>query len=60
MESIKLQRGTHRIRLGRSWYKPYLIGSLPPSFAFKYDEEDDSCGIAEWFNYKGLTYVKEN
>jgi hypothetical protein len=59
MESIKLQRGTNKIRLGRFWYKPYLIGSLPPSFAFLYDEDDDTSGINRWFNYKGLTYVKD-
>jgi len=60
MESIKLQRGTNKIRLGNFWYKPYLIGSLPPSFAFKYDESEDSFGIAAWFNHKGLTYVQDN
>jgi hypothetical protein len=60
MESIKLQRGTNKVRLGSTWYKPYLIGSLPPSFAFKYDEDDDTFGTRRWFNYKGLTYIKDN
>jgi hypothetical protein len=60
MENIKLQRGTNKLRLGGTWYKPYYIGNLPPSFAFKYDEDEESYGITEWFNHKGLTYVKDN
>jgi hypothetical protein len=59
MESIKIQRGTSRIKLGKTWFKPYLIGSLPPSFAFKYDEDEDTFGIHQWFNHKGLTYIHD-
>jgi|TARA_R100001015_G_C4544763_1_gene107968 hypothetical protein len=39
----------------------YEIGSLPPSFAFKFEitnEEDIRFGVDKWFNYKGLTYVR--
>ena len=60
MEAIKLQRGTNRLKLGKHWYKPYLVGGLPPSFAFKYDEENEADGIKKWFNYKGLTYIYDN
>jgi len=59
MEKIKLQRTTNRLKLGREWYKPYLIGNLPPSFGFKFDEEEDKDGIYQWINYKGLTYIIE-
>ena len=58
MESIKVQRTTNNIKLGKVLYKPYTVGNLPPSFAFKYDEENDTEGITKWFNYKGLTYIK--
>ncbi len=59
MESIKVQRTTNIIKLGKVTYKPYTIGNLPPSFAFIYNEEDDSDGITRWFNYKGLTYIRK-
>ena len=39
-------------------YKGYEIGSLPPKFAFTYNEDNDQEGITEWFNFKGLTYIK--
>jgi|TARA_R110000803_G_scaffold37483_1_gene80750 hypothetical protein len=56
MKTITLLKSKN-ILLGNKAYKPYLIGSLPSLFAFKYDELDDKDGISEWFNYKGLTYV---
>ena len=47
-------------------YKPYPIGNLPPSFAFKEEWKTDNDGndyvvegISEWFNFKGFTYVSE-
>jgi hypothetical protein len=45
------------ILLNNKIYKPYLIGSLPSLFAFKYDAIDDKEGISEWFNSKGFTYI---
>lgn len=48
-----------KIKLGGVTYKPYLIGNLPPKFAFIYNEDKDTDGIKEWFNYKGLTYVED-
>ena len=48
-------------------YKPYFVGKLPPTFGQKefvdYDENNDKIikhGKYQWFNYKGLTYLKEN
>ena len=53
-------------------YRPYLVGDLPVRFGCRefgtlvYDENnrllnagDLSEGISEWFNYKGLTYVRD-
>jgi len=40
-------------------YKGYAVGELPPSFAFIYDEDKETSGITEWFNYKGLTCIAE-
>jgi hypothetical protein len=48
-----------KIKLNDVKFKPYTIGELPPSFGFKYNEEKDSDGIYQWFNYKGLTYVED-
>ncbi len=45
-----------KIKLDDTVYKPYNLGNLPPTFAFKYSE--DKGGIYQWFNYKGLTYIK--
>ena len=47
-----------KLRLDGVTYKPYMIGSLPPTFGFIADEENDTDGIYQWFNYKGLTYIK--
>ena len=55
------------MRLNRKPYKGYLIGNLPPSFGFdqKFDSVDENGqdkfkhGISQWFNYKGLTWIKD-
>ena len=57
MKSIKFLK-SKEIRLDGVKYKPYMIGNLPNSFAFTYNAEDDKDGITEWFNLKGLTYVR--
>jgi hypothetical protein len=56
MNKIKFLK-TKRIKLNGVQYKPYLIGELPSTFGFIYNEDKDQEGITEWFNYKGLTYV---
>jgi hypothetical protein len=65
MNSIKFLK-ENKIRLNGIVYKPYLIGNLPPSFAFKEKWSTDNDGndyavegINEWFNFKGFTYVSE-
>ena len=53
-----------RIKLNGINYKGYLLGDLPPSYGYikKIVQTDDGAvtdfGIREWFNYKGLTYIK--
>jgi hypothetical protein len=59
MLAIKVQRGTNKIKINGTTFKPYEVGSLPPSFAFIYNEDDENFGTTKWFNYKGLTYIKE-
>ena len=56
MNKIKFLK-TKRIKLNGVQYKPYMIGELPSTFGFIYNEDKDQEGITEWFNYKGLTYV---
>ena len=48
-----------QIVLNGKVYKPYLVGELPSTFGFIYNEDKDQEGITEWFNYKGLTYLKK-
>lgn len=57
MKKIKFLK-SKEIRLNGVKYKPYLIGNLPTTFAFTYNEDKDQDGITEWFNLKGLTYVR--
>tara|TARA_R110000803_G_scaffold102518_1_gene170604 strand:+ start:22 stop:198 length:177 start_codon:yes stop_codon:yes gene_type:complete len=47
-----------KLRLDGILYKPYMIGNLPPTFGFVYNEDTDTDGITEWFNYKGFTYIR--
>ena len=49
--------GAIHISINGVKYKPYTIGNLPNTFAFKYNEDKDQDGITNWFNYKGFTYV---
>jgi len=65
MNKIKLTSKT-TLKLGNGFYKGYELGDLPPSFGFnqKYDGIDDKgqdkfkYGINKWFNYKGLTWLR--
>ena len=60
MKKIKF-KNDKSIKIEGDIYKPYFVGNLPPSFGFKYKDSDGDIkeGISEWFNYKGLTYVKK-
>ena len=61
MQSIKFL-SDKTIKLNGEIYKPYNVGSLPPSFGFKQrltGDGDIQEGISKWFNYKGFTYVAD-
>ena len=60
MNTIKTNRVNKNIKLNGVSYRPYKVGELPNSFGFIYNEENDQEGIRKWFNYKGLTYVKDD
>ena len=55
------------MKLNKRPYKGYTLGEIPPSFGFdqKFDSKDENgqdkfkYGINKWFNYKGLTWIKE-
>ena len=57
MNTIRLTSKT-TLKLNRKPYKGYLIGDLPPSFGFNYDKDKETFGINKWFNYKGLTWIR--
>ena len=39
-------------------WRPYTVGDLPKNFGCNMYETEVE-GINEWFNYKGLTYVRD-
>ena len=55
------------MKLNKRPYKGYNLGEIPPSFGFdaKLDGIDENgqdkfkYGISQWFNYKGLTWLKD-
>jgi hypothetical protein len=59
MNAIKFTSKTS-LKLNGVDYKGYTVGNLPKKFAFIYDEHDDTEGITNWFNYKGLTYIEKS
>ena len=63
-----LKDGSNGIKLGSQLYKPYTLEEIlnvPSMFyvVFGEDEDEDgniveTKGVTQWFNWKGLTYVK--
>ena len=67
MNRIKFTSKT-TLKLGNGSYKGYNLGEIPPSFGFdrKFESVDFDnnkvkfkYGINKWFNYKGLTWIKD-
>ena len=58
MQTIKFLPN-NQILLNNQLYQGYNIGELPNTFGFIYDQDKDQEGISEYFNYKGLTYVRK-
>jgi hypothetical protein len=54
MNTIKFTSKT-TCKLNGVDYKGYLVGELPNSFGFIYNET----GKSHWFNYKGLTFIEK-
>tara|TARA_R100000935_G_scaffold21849_1_gene40286 strand:- start:361 stop:552 length:192 start_codon:yes stop_codon:yes gene_type:complete len=40
-------------------YKGYTVSEVPSTFGFIYNEDKEQYGVTQWFNLKGLTYIKE-
>ena len=70
MNVIQVNDKTNVIKLDNVEYKPYDLNSLPKIFGcieYGYRQYEDGKlvnaitldeGISEWFNFKGLTYVR--
>lgn len=58
MNKIKFLK-YNKIVLNGVMYKPYKVGELPQRFGFIYDADKDQDGIYKFFNFKGLTYIRE-
>jgi len=50
--------GLQKIKLNGITYKPYTICQLADT-KFGQLDEDGYSFVYDWFNYKGLTYIKE-
>ena len=59
MNTIKTNRVNQDIKVNGIKYRAYKVGELPNSFGYLYDDIKESDGVSEWFNWKGLTYLKE-
>ena len=59
MNTIKTNRVNKNIKVNGVKYRAYKIGELPNSFGYLYDDIKESDGVSKWFNWKGLTYLKE-
>ena len=65
MKTIKFKKdGSNRIKLGDQWYRPVTLEqvlNLQSAFYAGTCEADDiEDPTSEWFNFKGLTYIKLN
>ena len=58
MQTIKFL-SNNQILLNNQLHQGYTIGELPNTFGFIYNQDKDQDGISEWFNFKGLTYVRK-
>jgi hypothetical protein len=58
MKKIKFLKN-QLIRIDGVLYTPYFVGELPPTFGFINNADKDQQGITEFFNFKGLTYIKK-
>jgi len=65
MNKIKIVN-KEKITLNGVKYKGYNVGDLPPTFAYRQKETETDEGVVidfgtkDWFNHKGLTYIKHS
>lgn len=57
MNTIKFLKNNF-VLVNKVLYKGYVVGELPPTFGFIYNADTETDGISEFFNFKGLTYIK--
>ena len=61
LQTIKfIKKDKKPIILNGREYTPFKVGDLPNRFGYIFDLDNESEGISEWFNYKGLTYINLN
>ena len=58
MTAFKYNRQNRTITPYGIKFRPYTVCNLPPSFGFKVSDDGAKEEISNWFNYKGLTYIK--
>ena len=56
MKKIKFLKN-NLISLNGVLYTSYMVGDLPQSFGFIFNDDKEQDGITKWFNFKGLTYI---
>jgi|TARA_R110000822_G_scaffold73466_7_gene176575 hypothetical protein len=65
MNTVKVIK-KDKIKLNGVSYKGYVVGDLPQSFGYIKKEMQTDEGLVsdlghrEWFNYNGLTFIKQN
>jgi len=58
MQAIKhFKQQPKKLKLNNLLYKGYGVCDLPANFGCITFGSEDKEGVAEWFNYKGLTWI---
>jgi hypothetical protein len=47
-----------KLKLNGKDYRGYTVCDMPKGFGYIFNAETDTDGINEWFNYRGLTWLK--
>ena len=60
MNTIKFSKTSRTLKINGAKFRGFDLANLPTKFAYIYDEINDSDGVRRWFNYKGLTWIKNS
>ena len=60
MNTIKFSKTSNTLKINNTKFRGFDLTNLPTKFAYIYDEINDRDGIRRWFNYKGLTWIKNS